>query len=84
MTDNGVAQAAGDHGRLAAEQLLTELCGGGKIGDRGLWALRAAADAARTDGIVGAIIVKIPSTPKDFIDITFTNGAVDVVTRWGG
>lgn len=82
MTD--VAQAVGDQGRTAAQQLLSELCDGGKIGDRGLWALRAAADAARTDGIVGAIIVKIPSTPKDFIDITFTNGAFDVVARWGG
>lgn len=53
------------------------------LGARSAWALNAACSAAEVDGIAGVIAIKIPARKKDYIDVVFTAGAVDVVSRWG-
>lgn len=55
-------------------QLLAE--GLGKLilagmGSRSRWALRAALDAANTEGVGGVLHVKIPTTSKDRCDAGF-------------
>lgn len=72
-----------DHG--ATEDLALEL---GRLlmkgmGARSKWALGAAIQAAHTEGIGGVCVLQIPSKAKDYIDITFTCGIVDVISRWG-
>lgn len=51
---------------------------------RSRWALNAAAEAAITEGIGGILVVQIPPKGKDLVDITFTIGMVEVVSRWAG
>lgn len=52
------------------------------MGSRSRWALNAAAEAAGTEGIAGVVVIKIPAKGKDYVDITFTIGMVEVVSRW--
>ena len=52
------------------------------MGQRSKWALGAARDARTTDGIAGLLVLKIPSKVGDFVDVTFTCGIVEVVSRW--
>jgi hypothetical protein len=52
------------------------------LGSRSRWALRTSLDAVETDGIAGICVVKIPPKSKDFIDVTFTVGDVDIISRW--
>lgn len=54
------------------------------LGTRSQWALRTALDAADTEGIAGLAVLRVPPKNKDFIDITFTVGTVDVISRWAG
>lgn len=75
------ARLLGD--KATAAKLLAEVVDGGKIGDHGLWALRAAADAARTEGVSGVIIVKIPKAARDFVEVDFHSGVSEVSTRRG-
>lgn len=53
------------------------------MGVRSKWALRAALDAAETEGIAGVLALKIPSKNKEQPDVIFCVGQVDVVQRWG-
>lgn len=53
------------------------------MGQRSRWALRTSLDAADTEGVAGICVLRIPPKEKDYIDVTFTVGAVDVVSRWG-
>lgn len=53
------------------------------MGVRSKWALRAALDAAETEGVAGLLLLKIPSKSKDLPDASFCIGQVDVVQRWG-
>lgn len=53
------------------------------MGARSKWALRAALDAAETEGIAGMLMLKIPSKPKDLPDVAFCIGPVELVQRWG-
>lgn len=52
-------------------------------GPRSRWALQTAIAAAETEGVAGVFIVKIPPRSKDYLDVTFTVGTVDVISRWG-
>lgn len=51
---------------------------------RSRWALVAAAEAARTEGIGGVLVIKIAPKSKDYVDISFTIGMVEIVNRWTG
>lgn len=53
------------------------------LGTRSAWALETALRAAETEGITGVCVVQIPAKNKDYAEITFTVGTVDVVSRWG-
>lgn len=53
------------------------------LGTRSRWALRTSLDAAETEGVVGIMVLRIPPKTKDYLDVTFTVGQVDVVSRWG-
>lgn len=53
------------------------------MGSRSRWALRAALDAAETDGIAGVLSLKLQSKPKDQPDVMFCVGTVEVIQRWG-
>jgi hypothetical protein len=53
------------------------------MGSRSKWALRAALDAAETEGVAGVLALKIPSKGKDQPDVMFCVGSVDLVQRWG-
>lgn len=74
--------------RLPAQQEglveISDLLGSGRLGTRSKWALRAATEAAKAEGIEGILVIKIPSKIKDYAEVTFTIGAVDVVNRWMG
>jgi hypothetical protein len=52
------------------------------MGPRSRWAMRTSLDALDTEGVGGICVVKIPPKSKDFIDVTFTVGDVDVISRW--
>lgn len=65
---------------LADRMAMTILKG---LGTRSRWALRTGLDAAETDGISGVCVLQFPPKGNDHIDIAFTAGAVDVITRWG-
>jgi hypothetical protein len=54
------------------------------LGTQSKWALRTALDAAGTEGIPGHLSVRIPPRVKDYLDIRFTVGQVDIITRWDG
>lgn len=56
---------------------------GPQVGARSRWALNAAADAAGTEGIAGCLVVQIPSHCSDYVDVIFTIGTVEMVSRWG-
>jgi hypothetical protein len=56
---------------------------GSGLGVRSRWALRTAIDAARSDGISGVLVVKIPAKGAEFCDVNFTVGSVELVERWG-
>lgn len=64
-----------------AEQLGLALMKG--MGARSRWALKAAIEAADTEGLGGVCVLMIPTKTKDYIDVTFTCGTVDVISRWG-
>lgn len=66
---------------LVEQEIWTRLVGAG-MGPRSAWALRAAADAAGTDGIGGVLTIRIPPKTKDYVDLAFTCGTVEVVHRW--
>lgn len=53
------------------------------MGTRSRWALRTSLDAAETEGVAGICVLRIPPKERDRIDVTFTVGNVDVVSRWG-
>lgn len=48
-----------------------------------LFALKFGVEAARVEGIGGVLAIKIPPREKDYLDVMFTAGAVDVIARWG-
>lgn len=75
---NKITEQGETEGVLA---LLGKITGGG-IGSRSQFALRTAADAAGTEGIGGVIVIKIPPKCKDYVDVDFTIGVVEVVSRW--
>lgn len=52
------------------------------LGQRSRWALRTTLDAARTDGIAGVCVLRIGTREKDFTDITFTVGSVEITHHW--
>lgn len=52
------------------------------LGTRSTWALRTALDAAETEGVAGMCVMKIPAKSKEFVDVTFTIGRVDLISRW--
>jgi hypothetical protein len=54
------------------------------LGPRSIWALNVGVEAAGVEGVAGVLAIKIPPKQKDFLDVVFTAGAVDVVARWGG
>jgi hypothetical protein len=60
---------------------LSELIAEG-LGSRSTWALRAAIDAAQSKDVAGVLVIKIPPNTKDRLDVTFTIGVVDVISRW--
>lgn len=53
------------------------------LGARSRWALKAAADAAGTEGIGGVLVIQIPPKGKDHCEMSFTIGTVEVTTKWG-
>ena len=67
---------------MLTEQM-SQIISSGHLGPRSLFALKFGAEAARTDGIAGVLSIKIPLKERDFVDIVFTVGTVDVIARWG-
>lgn len=53
------------------------------LGVRSRWALRTAIDAARTEGISGVLVVTVPAKERDYCEVSFTVGIVDIIERWG-
>ena len=70
----------------AAQDLasLAEVIGPQGLGARSRWALTAAAEAAKTEGIGGILVVRIPPKGKELVDMSFTIGKVEVISRWAG
>lgn len=65
------------------EELVEQLAGilGDRLGQRSRWALRTAADARQVEGIPGCVVIMLPSSTREFVDVTFTTGVVEAVTR---
>jgi hypothetical protein len=88
VTNDDRARGAGEALPHDLQQQLDELTNklgeilGGGMGQRSKWALNSAHDASKTDGITGMLVIKIPSRSKDHVDISFTCGLVEVVSRW--
>lgn len=54
------------------------------MGPRSMFALKVGLEAAQVEGITGVVSLKIPAKQKDYIDVIFTAGPVDITTRgWG-
>lgn len=79
-----VTEPLGELGEQQANLLALQKIIDSGVGARSRWALNAAAEAARTEGIAGILVLKIPPKGKDYVDITFTIGQVEVVSRWTG
>lgn len=62
---------------------MAKLVGGG-LGTRSRWALETALSAVEAESVGGFLIFEIPSRTKDRVEVHFTAGRCDVVTRWGG
>lgn len=69
--------------KTAAEKLAA-LLKDERLGARSRWALQAGVDAADADSVSGILVIEIPSRVKDYLEVSFTAGDCDVVTRWGG
>lgn len=63
---------------------ITGLVADGKLGTRSRWALETALEAAEAESVSGVLIFQIPSRVKDRLEVHFTAGTCDVVTRWEG
>lgn len=66
---------------LLAQRLGEKILAG--LGPRSQWALRTALDAMDTDGVAGVLVVTVPAKCKERLDVSFTVGTVDVISRWG-
>lgn len=67
--------------RQLADRLAEMLLSRG-VGGRSRWALRTALDAAETGGVAGMMCIAISGKGKDHLDVSFTVGEVDLITRW--
>lgn len=52
------------------------------LGSRSQFALRTSIDADHSEGITGACVLWIPSRFADRLDVTFTIGDVELLSRW--
>lgn len=69
------------------EELLArfmELLAEDKLGTRSKWALETGVNAADAESVSGVLTIEVPPKVKDRLEVSFTTGECDVVTRWGG
>ncbi len=70
-----------NHDELSAR--LADLLHENNLGTRSRWALETALAAAEVESVGGVLVIAIPPRTKERLEVHFTAGLCDVVTRWG-